>query len=189
MSNKSQAANGINGKVIAGFLWTVPNTAFVLSPEVYLGQGSAQITLQESAYDPDAGGSTKGLQSTLKQNITMGFILRTGFYLADRQNNLLYVLFGVDQSKFENKFTLSSTDLAGPVPTLFEKRSKMLKGPVIGFGFEKKLNKLKIGIDLRYTRYSEWGKYSQEVPVSGDRFSVKIRPTIITTTLTFCYLF
>ena len=108
--NKSQTANGITGKIIAGFLWTIPNTAFVLSPEIYIGQGSTEITKKESAHDPDEP-ADKEFQSTLRQRLTMGLILRAGFYLTNCQNNFIYALVGIDQSKFENKFILSSTDL------------------------------------------------------------------------------
>ena len=187
--NKSQTANGITGKIIAGFLWTIPNTAFVLSPEIYLGQGSAEITKKESAHDPDEP-ADKDFQSALRQRLTMGIILRAGFYLTNCQNNFLYALVGIDQSKFENKFTLSSTQVGlADVPTLFEKRSKYLRSPVIGFGFERKFNKCKVGIDLRYMNYSAWDKYAKKANVSNDLISIKFKPRIISTTLTFCYLF
>ena len=187
-SEKSQVANGITGKIITGFLWTIPNTSFALSPEIYLGQGSAEITKKGSAHDPFIP-ADKEFQSTLRQRLTMGFVLRAGYYLTNNQNNLLYLLVGIDQSKFENKFTLSSSDVGGPVPSLFEKRSKILRSPVIGFGFERKFNKLKIGIDLRYVNYKAWGKYSPKVNVSRDIISIKFKPRIISTTLNFCYLF
>ncbi|MCX7343095.1 MAG: hypothetical protein NT128_02995 [Proteobacteria bacterium] len=187
-SKKSQVANGITGKVVTGFLWTIPNTSFVLSPEIYLGQGSAEITKKGSAHDPDIP-ADKEFQSTLRQRLTMGFVLRAGYYLTDNQNNLFYLLVGIDQSKFENKFTLSSSDVGGPVPSLFEKRSKILRSPIFGFGFERKFNKFKIGIDLRYMNYNAWGKYSQKVNVSNDIISIKFKPRIISTTLNFCYLF
>ncbi len=187
--NKSQTGNGLTGKIVAGFLWTVPNTAFVLSPEIYLGQGNAEITKKESAHDPDEP-ADKEFQSTLRQRLTMGFILRAGFYLTNRENNFLYALVGIDQSKFENKFILSSTQVgATEVPTLFEKRSKYLRSPVIGLGFERKFNKFKVGIDVRYMNYAAWGKYAKKAAVSNDLVSVKFKPKVISTALTFCYLF
>ncbi len=187
--NKSQTANGLSGKFITGMLWNIPNTRFVLSPEIYVGQGNAEITLQESAHDPDILGD-KGLESTTKQRLTFGIILRAGFYLMNCQHNLLYVLAGFDQSKFENKFALSTPDVGGhTVPTLFESRSKFLQSPVIGFGFEKKFNKFKVGIDIRYMNYSAWGNYTKKAIVSDDVISIKFKPQIISTTLNICYLF
>ncbi len=186
--NKSQTGNGLTGKIIAGFLWTIPNTAFILSPEIYLGQGSAEITKRESAHDPDANADKK-FESTLRQRLTMGFILRAGFYLTNRQNNFLYALVGIDQSKFENKFILSSSAAGVDAPPLLEKRSKFLRSPVIGLGFERKFNRFKVGIDIRYMPYSEWGKYTKKAEVTDDVISIKFKPRIISTTLSICYLF
>ncbi len=109
--NKTQRTDGVSGKAIAGFLWTAPNTQFALSPEVYIGHGSGQITLQETAHDP-AAPANKGYQSTFKQSLTLGIVLRAGFYLTG-DNNFIYGLVGIDRSKFENKFMLSSTDIGG----------------------------------------------------------------------------
>ncbi len=139
-NNKTQRTNGVSGKAIAGFLWMVPNTPFVLSPEVYIGHGSGQITLQESGHDPLAP-ANRGYQSTFKQSLTLGIALRAGFYLTG-DNNFLYGLIGIDRSKFENKFTLSSNDLLNPVTTFFEKRSKFLKSTIFGIGFERKFETL-----------------------------------------------
>ena len=188
--NKTQRTNGVSGKVIAGFLWTVPNTQFVLSPEVYIGHGSGQITLQESTHDPVGLGDTdKGYQSTFKQRLTMGLVLRAGFYLMD-DNNFLYGLIGIDRSKFENKFTLSSGDIGiNPVPNVFEKHSKNLKSKFFGVGFERKFNSFKVGIDCRYMPYSAWKNYSKTAPVSDDKISIQFKPKVVSTSLTFGYLF
>ncbi|MEI6627891.1 MAG: hypothetical protein WCN27_00575 [Alphaproteobacteria bacterium] len=186
--NKPQTANGVTGKVVTGFFWNIPNSSFALSPEIYLGQGSVEITKKESIYDP-VQNATKELQSTLRQRLTMGVILRAGYYLTNNQNNFLYVLIGADQSKFENKFVLTSTDPLGGNHPLFEKRSKYLRSPVIGFGFERKFNKFKVGIDIRYMNYEAWGKYSQKAPDTSDVISIKFKPRIISTALTVCYFF
>jgi len=87
-NNSTQRTNGVNGKVIAGFLWTIPNTQCVLSPEVYIGHGSGQITLQESGHDLITV-SDRSYQSTFKQSLTLGIALRAGFYLTG-DNNFLY---------------------------------------------------------------------------------------------------
>lgn len=188
--NKSQTTNGITGKVVTGFFWNIPNSSFALSPEIYLGQGSAEITKKEDAHDTFGGvASTKELQSTLRQRLTMGVILRAGYYLTNNQNNFLYVLVGVDQSKFENKFVSTSTDIVGGDHPLFEKRSKFLRSPVIGLGFERKFNKFKVGIDIRYMNYEAWGKYSQKSRDTHDVISIKFKPRIISTSLTVCYFF
>lgn len=185
--SKTQTTNAVSGKLIVGFLWNIPNTAFALSPEIYMGQGNAQITLQKSVYDPDAG-VEKSFQSTLKQNVTMGIILRSGFYITKCKNNFLYILVGIDQTKFENKFTFNPNGGAG-VPPLFEKRSKFLRSSVFGFGFERKINRFKIGIDIRYFNYPEWGQYSKKSPIADDIISIKFKPRIISTALNICYLF
>ena len=186
-TNKTQTRNGMNGKVIAGFLWTVPNTAFVLSPEIYIGQGSA-LTLKESAFDEPAN-VMKTYKSTFKQSLAVGAVLRAGFYLTG-DNNFIYGLVGIDRSKFENKFMLSSTDIGGlTIPTLIEKRSKHLKSSVFGAGFEKKINSFKVGIDCRYASYSAWGNYSKKALISRDILSISFKPKIVSTSLTFCYLF
>ena len=186
-TNKTQTRNGMNGKVIAGFLWTVPNTAFVLSPEIYIGQGSS-LTLKESALD-EAANVMKTYKSTFKQSLAIGAVLRAGFYLTG-DNNFLYGLVGIDRSKFENKFMLSSTDVGGlAIPTLIEKRSKHLKSSVFGAGFEKKINSFKVGIDCRYASYSAWSNYSKKALVSRDILSISFKPKIVSTSLTFCYLF
>lgn len=188
-SNRSQTANGLNGKIILGLLWNIPNTNFVLSPEIYIGQGNAQITRTESMHDP-IGNTDKTLQSSLKQGLSMGVILRTGFYLTNSQNNLVYLLIGIDQTKFENRFTLSSTPFfAGYIPPVSEKRSKFLRSPVIGIGFERKFCRFKVGVDLRYLNYSAWDKYSIQCPVSNDRLYIKFKPRIFSTALNICYLF
>ena len=188
-NNKTQRTNAVSGKAIAGFLWTIPNTPFVLSPEMYIGHGSGQITLQESGHDPLGGPAEKSYQSSFKQSFSIEIILRAGFYLTEN-NNFLYVLGGVNRSKFENKFTLSSTDVGGvPVPALFTKKSKFLKSSVFGLGYERKIGNIKLGIDLRYTPYSAWRNYSKTVPVSDDKISLQFKPKIITTALTVCYLF
>jgi hypothetical protein len=135
------------------------------------------MTKKESSHD-HAIGDTKDLQSTLKQRLTIGFILRAGFYLTNSQNNFLYVLMGIDQSKFENKFILANTDPLAATPPLFEKRTKFLRGPVIGIGFERKFNRFKVGIDIRYTNYSAWDKYSKKAAVSNDVISVSFKPKI-----------
>ncbi len=186
-NNKTQKTNGVNGKVIAGFLWRVPNTQFVLSPEVYIGHGSGQITLQESGHDLITV-SDRSYQSTFKQSLALGIVLRAGFYLTG-DNNFLYGLIGIDRSKFENKFTLSSTDLLVPIPTFFEKRSKFLKSTIFGIGFERKFNTFKVGIDSRYMPYSEWNNYSKTVATSNDKITVRFRPKIFSTSLTFAYIF
>jgi len=188
--NRSLSANGFNAQGLAGFLWTIPASRFVLSPEIYLGQGSVEATLQESGVDP-AIPSGKGLQSSLKRNFTMGFVTRFGFYLSGCQNNLAYLLVGLDQSRFQNTFALSSGPDAGgnQVPTLFEKRSKWLSGRIIGLGFERKFNHFKLGVDVRYTFYSSWGGYSRQAAISDDVISIQFKPRIISTSLTFCYLF
>jgi hypothetical protein len=186
-NNKTQRTNGVSGKAIAGFLWMVPNTPFVLSPEVYIGHGSGQITLQESGHDPLAP-ANRGYQSTFKQSLTLGIALRAGFYLTG-DNNFLYGLIGIDRSKFENKFTLSSNDLLNPVTTFFEKRSKFLKSTIFGIGFERKFNTFKVGIDSRYMPYSEWNNYSKTVATSNDKITVRFRPKIFSTSLTFAYIF
>ena len=186
-TNKTQTRNGMNGKVIAGFLWTVPNTAFVLSPEIYIGQGSA-LTLKESAF-AEADNAMKTYKSTLKQSLAVGAVLRAGFYLTG-DNNFLYGLVGIDRSKFENKFMLSSTEMHGEaVPTLVEKRRKFFNSPVFGIGFERKFNAFKVGIDCRYTSYSAWGNYSKKILVSEDTLSISLKPKITSTSLTFCFLF
>ena len=185
--NKTQRTDGVSGKAIAGFLWTAPNTQFALSPEVYIGHGSGQITLQETAHDP-AAPANKGYQSTFKQSLTLGIVLRAGFYLTG-DNNFLYGLIGIDRSKFENKFTMSSNDLLNPVTTFFEKRSKFLKSTIFGIGFERKFNTFKVGIDSRYMPYSEWNNYSKTVATSNDKITVRFRPKIFSTSLTFAYIF
>jgi opacity protein-like surface antigen len=188
-NNKTQRANAVNGKVIAGFLWTIPNTQFVLSPEVYIGQGSAQVTLQESKFDnAPAPAAEKSYQSTFKQGLTIGAVLRAGFYLTD-DNNLFYGLVGMGRSKFENKFTFTSGNVGGPIPTLFEKRSKFLGSTIFGGGFERKFNTFKVGLDCRYASYSAWGNYSKTALVSEDTLSIRFKPKIVSTSLTFCYLF
>ena len=190
-NNKTQRTNGISGKIIAGFLWRVPNTAFVLSPELYIGQGSGQMTLQGSEHDPDIilGPANKNYQSTFKQTSNIGVVLRAGFYLTG-DNNFFYGLVGKDRSKFQNKFMLSSTDLgAQPIPTLIEKRSNYLKSSVFGVGFERKINSFKVGIDCRYASYSAWSNYSKKALVSRDILSISFKPKIVSTSLTFCYLF
>ena len=184
--NKTQRTNGISGKIIAGFLWTFPNTAIVLSPEFYIGQSGAQVTLQESGHDP-AIPADKSYQSTLKQSLTMGWALRAGFYLTG-DNNFFYGLIGIDRSKFENKFTLNSTDVGGPVPALVERRSKFLKSPIFGVGFERKFNTFKVGIDCRYLSYSAWGNYSKIAEVSDDKITARFKPKLISTSLNFSYL-
>jgi hypothetical protein len=63
---KSQSSNSINGKLITGFLWTIPNSAFALSPEIYVGQGNAQVTEQEKATEPTAPQDVS-LHSSYKQ--------------------------------------------------------------------------------------------------------------------------
>jgi hypothetical protein len=189
-NNKTQRTNGVTGKVIAGFLWTVPNTQFVLSPEMYIGHGSGQITLQGHKSIQDLGGIIeKDYQSTFKQSLAMGLLLRAGFYLSG-DNNFLYALTGIDCSKFENKFMLASSFVnLIPVPTLFEKRSKFLKSTFFGMGIERKINKFKVGIDCRYMPYSAWGNYSRVAVESNDKITVRFKPKIISTTLTFCYIF
>lgn len=188
-SNRSQTANGLTGKVIVGILWNIPGTKFVLSPELYIGQGNAQITRTESLQDP-IGNTDKTLQSSLKQGLNMGIVLRTGFYLTQCQNNMVYLLIGVDQTKFENRFTLSSTPFfGGYIPPVSEKRSKFLRSPIIGVGFEKKFCRFKVGIDLRYLNYSAWDKYAIQAPVSNDKVYIKFKPRIFSTTLNICYLF
>ena len=186
----SLSTNGVNAKGLLGFLWTIPSSRFVLSPEIYLGQGNVETTLQKSDEDP-AIPANKGLQSSFKRNLTMGFVGRFGFYLSDCQNNLAYLLFGIDKSRFQNSFSLSSGNdaLGNNVPPLFEKRSKWLKGRIIGLGFERKFNNFKLGIDVRYTFYSSWGGYSRKAAVSDDVISIQFNPKIISTSLTFCYLF
>ena len=186
-NNKTQRTNGVSGKAIAGFLWMVPNTPFVLSPEVYIGHGSIQITLQETAHDP-AIPTDKSYQSTLKQSLTIGAVLRAGFYLTG-DNNFLYGLIGIDRSKFENKFTLTSGDIGGIVPALVERSSKFLKSPIFGAGFERKFNTFKVGIDCRYLSYSAWGNYSKKAPVSNATITARFKPKLISTSLNFCYLF
>ncbi len=186
-TNKTQTRNGMNGKVIAGFLWTVPNTAFVLSPEIYIGRGSI-LTLKESAF-AEADNAMKTYKSTLKQSLAVGAVLRSGFYLTG-DNNFLYGLVGIDRSKFENKFMLSSTEMHGvAIPTLVEKRRKFFNSPVFGVGFERKFNAFKVGIDCRCTSYSGWGNYSKKILVSDDTLSISLKPKITSTSLTFCYLF
>lgn len=189
-NNKTQRTNGVSGEVIAGFLWTVPNTTFVLSPEIYFGHGSGQMTLQGHESIQDLGGRIeKDYQSTFKQSLTMGLALRAGFYLSG-DNNFLYALTGIDCSKFENKFMLSSSFVhIHPVPTLFEKRSKFLKSTIFGVGFERKFNTFKVGIDCRYMPYSTWGNYSRVAAESNDKITIQIRPKIISTNLTLCYVF
>lgn len=186
-NKKAQSSNSINGKLITGFLWSIPNTAFVLSPEIYVGQGSAQVTEQEKATEP-TGPQDVSLHSSYKQKTIMGIILRIGAYLTNKQNDFLYVLLGAEKSKFENKFTYSSTGAIGR-DTLFKKRNKFLKSPVYGAGFEHKFDRFKIGIDCRYTNYSSWNNYSVEAPVTGDELKKDFKPRIVTTSLTFCYLF
>ena len=188
-NNKTQRANAVNGKVIAGFLWTIPNTQFVLSPEVYIGQGSAQVTLQESKFDNvQEHAAEKSYKSTFKQGLTIGAVLRAGFYLTD-DNNLFYGLVGMGRSKFENKFTFTSGNVGGPIPTLFEKRSKFLGSTIFGGGFERKFNTFNVGFDCRYASYSAWGNYSKTALVSEDTLSIRFKPKIVSTSLTFCYLF
>lgn len=186
LNNKTQTANGISGKIIAGFLWRVPNTAFVLSPEIYIGQGSAQVTTQKTVFDRDSDQNTK-LHSSFKQSSTMGFVLRAGFYLTG-DNNFLYGLIGADRSKFENRLTLSSTGALGHT-SFFEKRSEFLKSTFFGVGFERKFNTFKVGIDCRYMPYSNWNNYSKHVPITDDILSVRLKPKVVSTSLTFCYLF
>lgn len=186
-NKKTQSSNSINGKLITGFLWTIPNTAFVLSPEIYIGQGNAQVTEQEKATEPTAPQDVS-LHSSYKQKTIMGIILRIGAYLTNKQNDFLYVLLGAEKSKFENKFTYSSAGALGK-DTLFEKRNKFLKSPVYGVGFEHKFDRFKIGIDCRYTNYSSWNNYSIEAPVTNDELKKDFKPKIVTTSLTFCYLF
>lgn len=186
-SNKSQSTNGINAKGLFGFLWTFPKTSFVLSPEIYLGKGGVEAALQGSKHDPDIP-ADKNLQSTIKRSFSMGIVLRAGFYLTDCNNNFLYGLIGMDKSKFQNKSIFSSTDVGGIVPVLFEKRSKFLKGIVVGTGFERKFNSFKVGIDMRYTSYPSWS-YSSHNSASGDTLAVRLKPKIFSTSLTFCYIF
>ncbi len=189
--NKTQTANGLSGKLLTGFLLNIPNTAFAVGPEAYFGHGSGQMTLQESQCDNNPGGSSdKNYQSTFKQSLTMGLVLRAGFYL-NTTNDFLYVLAGIGCSKFENKFMLTSVETGGGLrtPPLVEKRSKFLKSPIFGVGFEKKFNRIKVGIDCRYMPYSAWGNYSRKAPVSDDTISIRFRPKIISTSLTFCYIF
>lgn len=185
--NKSQTANGLSGKIITGFFWNIPNTTFALSPEIYIGQGSAEMTKRESVYDPTP--ATKELQSTLRQRLSMGFVMRAGIYLTNCRNNFLHILIGIDQSKFENKFVLTNTDALGNTPPLFEKRSKFLRSSIIGIGFERKFNKFKLGIDIRYLNYSAWDKYSAKAAGTHDVISITLKPKIISTTLNICYLF
>ncbi len=186
-NKKTQSSNSINGKLIAGFLWTIPNTAFALSPEIYVGQGNAQVTEQEKAREQTAPQDVS-LHSSYKQKTIMGIILRMGVYLTNKQNDFLYVLLGTEKSKFENKFTYSSAGNIG-IDTLFKKRNKFLKSPVYGAGFEHKFDRFKIGIDCRYTNYSSWNNYSIEAPVTNDELKKDFKPKIVTTSLTFCYLF
>ncbi len=187
--NKTQTTNGLSGKLLAGFLWNIHNSAFAIGPEAYFGHGSGQMTLQTAQHDP-ADNADKNYQSTFKHSLTMGLVLRAGFYL-NTTNDFLYVLTGINYSKFENTFMLSSVapPPIAPVPTLVEKRSKFLKSPVFGIGFEKKFNRIKVGIDCRYTPYSAWGNYSRKAQVSDDTISIRFKPKIISTSLTFCYIF
>ena len=187
--NKSRSANGIAGKAIVGFLWTIPDTAFVLSPEVYWGRINTQITVQESTYDT-INNASKQLQSTLRHIRSMGLVLRGGFYLSNRQNDFLYVLIGFDKSQFENKYTFSSTDyLTLAVPSTVIKQRKWSNAPVFGFGFERKFNAFKVGIDLRYIAYPNWRQVSQKNSISSDQLALRYKPRVITTSLTFCYMF
>ena len=185
-SDNTQTAIATTGKAIAGFLWTLPNTPFVLSPEIYIGSSGAQLTLQESVHEP-ALPADKIYQSTFKQRLTMGLVLRAGFYLTD-YNNFLYGLIGKDRSKFENQFKLNSTDPVDIIPTLSEKNSQYLKSTVFGVGFERKFNSFKLGIEHRHASYSAWNS-SKTALVSLDKLSMKFKPKIASTSLTFCYLF
>lgn len=187
-SNSSLSSNGISAKGIGGFLWTIPTTFFVLSPEAYFGRGNTDITLQASAVDP-AIPTDKGLQSTLLHTLTLGFIVRAGFYLENCQNNLLYLLIGVDRSKFENKFAFSSGDVGASVPTVFDKRQKWLNSPIFGLGFERKFTNFKVGVDIRFASYSTWGNYTRTAAVSDDVLSIQFKPKLISTSLTLCYVF
>ena len=188
LSNKTtQSSSDISGKLITGFLWIIPNTSFVLSPEIYIGQGRAKVTELENATEP-TGPQYLSLHTSYKQKTIMGIILRMGSYLTNKENDFLYVLFGAEKSKFENKFTYSSAGNLGR-DTLFKKRNKFLKSPVYGTGFEHKFDRFKIGIDCRYTNYSSWNNYSIEAPVTGDLLKKDFKPRIITTSLTFSYLF
>lgn len=188
--NKTQTGNGFNGKLLGGFLWNIADTPFAIGPEVYTGYGSAEVTLQEEVYDSDPLAlAHKNYQSTFKQTFTTGISCRAGFYLT-KNNNFLYIVGGIGYSKFENKFTLSSSNIGGAyVPTLIEKQSKFLKSPIFGLGFERKLNRIKIGIDLHYIPHSAWDNYSRTMSLSDDKISIRFKPKIITTNLTLCYLF
>jgi hypothetical protein len=190
-NNKTQTANGFNGKLVAGFLWDIAGTSFAIGPEVYVGYGSAEVTLQGKTYDPDPRAqANKNYQSTFKQTFTMGTVLRAGFYLT-KNNDFIYALGGIGCSKFENKFILSSQELigGGRADTLTEKQGKFLKSPIVGIGFEKKINKVRVGIDIRYMPHSAWGNYSRTLPETEDKLSIRFKPKIITTNLTFSYLF
>jgi len=187
--NKTQNGNGFNGKLLGGFLWNIADTSFAIGPEIYAGYGSAEVTLQGTEHDPLGGPADKSYQSTFKQSFSLGIGLRAGFYLAEN-NDFVYIFGGIDRSKFENKFTLSSTDVAGfPIPTLLAKNSKFLKSSVVGVGYERKIGSIKLSIDLRYSPYSAWKNYSRIAAVSNDKMLLQFKPKIITTSLTVCYLF
>lgn len=189
-NNKTQTGNGFNGKLLGGFLWNIAGTSFAIGPEAYVGYGSAEVTLQEKLYDANILAQTERYyQSTFKQTFMMGAILRMGYYL-NQDNNFLYVLGGINCSRFENRFTFSSFSIAmGVGNTINEKQSKFLKSPIVGVGFEKKCNRIKIGLDVRYMPHSAWGNYSRFLPRTDDTVFIRFKPKIITTNLTLCYLF
>lgn len=178
-----------------GCTWDIFHTAFFFGPEIYLGQSNTKSTLTTYQQDPNTG-TNRTLSATIRQSTYLGGAIQVGVnWIA---NTRISFLLGLEASNFDyfgvyvpRSQTALNPLIGGPgvdyPPTLL-KTSRWLSSVMWGFGLEKQIQSIRLGVDIRINQYRAFkSSYAAQALEPETLFSV-IKPKNIRVGLKLSYI-
>lgn len=182
-----------------GFTWDIPQTLVFFGPEVYLGRGSTVNELKQDVPDLTGTHTSRYLTASVRQLTFWGGALQAG--LNCPWNSKAYLLLGLETSQFEYSGTYiprSQAALAGfmgaglPItdyPSTILNARKWLRGFMWGLGWDKRINAVKIGFDVRIIQYRSLKTSQQALAYEPETLFSSFKPKNIRFSLKISYVF
>ncbi len=191
-NGNSLSANQMNGYLFFGIDYDFKNTPFFIAPEFQIGQGTLNSRLDKNVADPDyaVGGILiqRNLDPKLSRKMTSSLVAKFGGSIVESYR--LYGLVGLDVSYFRYNYTYQNLDFNQNVFSGSEtfKKSKWKAAPVFGFGIDKKMDKVRFGLECRFAPYGAI-KTSKTITSNLDAESItaKVKPFVSTVMLRLSY--
>lgn len=155
-NGRSLSNTKLNGYGFFGVSFAFDSIPLFISPEIQVGQGTMSAKINTTINQEELGVILpRAPNPEFSRNFTSSFAIRVGSHFNACYQ--LYVLGGVDISRFKYNYTWETIDLGEIKLASVETKyyTKWKTAPLFGFGMEKEVNKnFKVGLEFRMALYN-----------------------------------